>query len=70
MTLANQTFREEGENKIPGVTVADILAAAGGSDKQTDLLIIPGVAFDARGRDITGRSFLDIEYCGATVEVI
>jgi len=52
------------------LTVADMLIVAADHYKKTDLLIIPGIAFDSRGRDITGRSFLEMESGGALVEAV
>jgi pyruvate-formate lyase-activating enzyme len=39
------------------LTVEDFQAAIGALD--ADLFVLPGIAFDARGRDLTGRSYVE-----------
>ncbi|MFZ5634480.1 MAG: DUF512 domain-containing protein [Bacillota bacterium] len=53
------------------LTVADMLEAAAKYAAGTDLVIVPAIAFDIRGRDITGRSCLDLRLAGGPeVEVV
>lgn len=42
------------------LTVEDMLRVVKRHAAGTDLVLVPGVAFDTRGRDITGRSYLDL----------
>lgn len=52
------------------MTVADMMGAMRGHSGHS-LVIVPGIAFDSRGRDITGRSYMDLEvHGGLRVEVI
>ncbi len=46
------------------LTVEDMLRALAGCRAGADLAIVPAVAFDARGRDIAGRSWFDLELDG------
>lgn len=43
------------------LTVEDMLKALLECPEKTDLVIMPGIAFDFKGRDITGRSYLDMK---------
>lgn len=43
------------------LTVEDMLKVLPECPEETDLVIIPGIAFDHKGRDITGRSYLDMK---------
>ena len=58
------------------LTVADFREAleqysATNSRSQTDLVLLPGLAFDSRGFDLTGRSYLELEeMSGAAVRII
>ncbi len=53
------------------LTVDDMLDVVEEWRGRTDLIIVPGIAFDARGRDMAGRSFLDLEIAGGPpVEVV
>lgn len=47
------------------LTVEDMSKAIGLAEDFPDLVILPAVAFDHRGRDITGRNYMDImdNYC-------
>lgn len=42
------------------LTVEDLARAMAGRHGQTDLFILPGLAFDHRGRDLTGRSYREL----------
>jgi len=42
------------------LTVADMLEVASSQPEGAGLIIAPAIAFDSRGRDITGRSYLDL----------
>lgn len=53
------------------LTVDDMLDVVLEYRGRADLFIVPGIAFDARGRDIAGRSWLDLEIQGGPrVEVV
>ncbi len=55
------------------LSVTDFLAAAENlkNESGTDVLIVPGIAFDDRGRDLTGRSYLELqEKTGIRVEIL
>lgn len=58
------------------LTVADFSAALENfleksTGKKPELVLLPGAAFDHRGRDLTGRSYLELEETfGVTCEVI
>jgi hypothetical protein len=66
-----------GSIKAAGLlTVADFEAAAeeflaGRQGKKSRLVLLPGLAFDHRGRDLTGRSYLDLaEKFGIPFEIL
>lgn len=53
------------------LTVGDMLETVGDCVGKADLCIVPGIAFDRRGRDITGRSYLDLKIeNGPGIEVV
>ncbi|MHB8156173.1 MAG: DUF512 domain-containing protein [Desulfocucumaceae bacterium] len=53
------------------LTVGDMLEQAVRCRGKTDLIIVPEIAFDRRGRDITGRSYLDLKMeNGPDLEVV
>jgi hypothetical protein len=55
------------------LTVTDFVAAAESLriESGRDVLIVPAVAFDVRGKDLTGRSCLELEEkIGAKVEIL
>lgn len=53
------------------LTVEDMMEVVVGCRDKTDLIIIPSIAFDKRGRDLTGRSYLQLKpEKGPELEVI
>ncbi|HBV96115.1 MAG: hypothetical protein JL50_05755 [Peptococcaceae bacterium BICA1-7] len=53
------------------LTVGDLLEAVRDNVGKADLCLVPGIAFDRRGRDITGRSYLELEIeKGPEIEVV
>ena len=55
------------------LTVSDFVEAAGNLriESGRDVLIVPAIAFDVRGKDLTGRSYLELqEKFGTKVEIL
>ena len=53
------------------LTVGDLLEAVRDNVGRADLCLVPGIAFDRRGRDITGRSYLDLKIeNGPGIEIV
>lgn len=56
---------------VPDIEAAlgDFMSACAGWDP--DMVLIPAIAFDSRGRDLTGRLYLDLQKnCGLDVEIV